>query len=437
METRQSPLARCRSLLTTNPDEFTGWKRGVLKSFRFLYQVFQDFLDDNCLLRASALTYTSVLSLVPFLALTFALLKGLGVQNRLEPLILEQVTAGSQELVDKIVTYINNTNVGSLGAIGLITLIITVIALLGNIEEAFNVIWGVEETRPLARKFSDYLSVVISGPILLLAGLSMTTTLQSQAFVQWFIDNTVFGPAILIGFRLVPYLTIWVALIFLYIFIPNTKVKIGSALFGGVIAGTLWQGAQWGYIHFQVGVAKYNAIYGTLATLPIFLVWLYVSWLIVLLGVEVVYAHQNHRTFLRENHNLQVRFIDRERLALALSIALGRRFVAGQPGASTEELAQELDVPVRLVRECLKILAQRGLVVETAGELPRWQPGRDLAEVTIVDIIKTLRDHGESCGVGGRHSAQVEALVSSVERCIAASMEGLTLRDVVTGKETV
>ncbi|WP_236685550.1 YihY/virulence factor BrkB family protein [Geobacter pickeringii] len=342
------------------PESFGPVRRRLFTSLQFAMIVCRGFFADQCLLRASALTFSTLLSIVPLFALAFAVLKGFGVQNTLEPFILSQVAAGSHEIVERIVTYINNTKVGSLGAVGLAALLVTAVTLLGNIEEAFNAIWGVRETRPLHRKFSDYLSVLISGPLLLFAALSVTTTLQSQRFVQWLIRTSYLGDLLVPLFHLVPYLSIWLALVFLYMFIPNTKVRFPSAVVGGMIAGTLWQGAQWGYIHFQVGVGRYNAIYGTLAVLPVFMIWLYASWLIVLFGVEVVYAHQHLRTLRREVRVPSVSSAVRERLALALMLEIARAFFQDIPPRSAAGLAEFLDVPERIVREILDGLVAGG-----------------------------------------------------------------------------
>lgn len=262
---------------------------------RFVLDLGGSISDHQLSLRAAALTYTTVLSLVPFLAIAFAVLKGFGVQNALEPVLLKVVGESSREVVIRIIGYVNNTNVKSLGLIGLLTLLVTVINLLTSIEEAFNAICGVSETRSLQRRFSDYLSVVVVGPVLLMVAMSMTSSLQSQWLVQWLINHTVLGDAILLLFRLVPYVSVWIAMTFLYSYIPNAKVPLRSALLGGVVAGTIWQFTQWAYFHFQVGVANYNAIYGALAALPIFLVWIYTSWLIVLFGLELVRSHQQQR----------------------------------------------------------------------------------------------------------------------------------------------
>ena len=279
-------------LQTDTPGNWNGLKGRFFSALRIIYGISANFTTHKGPLRAAALTYTTVLSLVPFLAIAFAVLKGLGAQNALEP-VLQRFAGDSEETISRIIAYVNNTNVKSLGVIGLVMLIVTVISLMDSIDEAFNTVWGVRETRTLQRRFSDYMSVVIVGPILLLAATSMTSFLQSQWLLQWLIENTYLGDAILLSFRLLPYLSVWIAMVFLYVFIPNTRIKFGSAVIGGVIAGTAWELAQWGYFHFQVGVANYNAIYGTLSALPVFLVWIYTSWLIVLFGLEIVCAHQH------------------------------------------------------------------------------------------------------------------------------------------------
>ena len=314
-------------------------KRRALRVLLSAVLVVRNFVDHGAFLRASSLSFTTLLSIVPLLALAFSVLKGLGVQNTLEPLILKRFTVGSGVVVEKIITYINNTNMASVGAIGLVFLVVTVISLLGSIEEAFNNIWGVEESRSTYRKFSNYLSVVVSGPILLLAATSVTTTLQSQQFVQWVLQNPYFGELFVTMLKVVPYLSIWGALIFLYIFMPNSKVRFASALFGGVLAGTFWQAAQWGYIHFQVGVAKYNAIYGTLAALPVFMAWIYTSWLVVLFGVELVSAHQNMKTFLHDYEPGDLSYATRESTALLILLTVAGSFYREDRPWTLERLA--------------------------------------------------------------------------------------------------
>jgi membrane protein len=410
-------------------DDWYGLKGHIFSFFRFTYSVWTSFLFHQGPLRASALTYTTVLSLVPFLAIAFSVLKGLGAQNALEPL-LQQVAGDSAEIVSRIISYVNNTNVRSMGVIGLVMLIVTVISLMGSIEEAFNVVCGVSETRSVQRRFSDYLSVVIVGPILLLAATSMTSSLQSQWLLQWLIQNTYLGDAILLIFRLVPYLSVWIAMVFLYIFIPNTRIRFSSAVIGGVVAGTAWELAQWGYFHFQVGVANYNAIYGTLAALPVFLVWIYTSWLIVLFGLEIVFAHQHRRNGLSECNPFPVNATTREELALALLIQVGLHFQSGRELPSSQHLADELNVPLAQLESVFNELEQLGFLAAATGSHPGWLPARDPSEVQVRDVIGALR--GNSPHLVTNPALQVAADVMQRERDHSrACLEGVTVRDLL------
>ncbi len=390
------------------------------------------FLEHKCPLRASALSFTTILSIVPFLALAFAILKGFGVQNTLEPLIIKHLSAGSGDVVDRIISYINNTKMASLGAIGLAALIGTVISLLGSIEDAFNEIWGVEETRSIYRKFSDYLSVVVSGPILLLAALSVTTTLQSQKLVRWLMETAYFGDLLLLSFRIIPYVSIWLALVCLYSFIPNTRVRITSALFGGVLAGTAWQIAQWGYVHFQIGVAKYNAIYGTLAVLPIFMVWLYTSWLIVLFGVELVVAHQNRKTFLHDYEPARLSFATRETAALLILLSVADAFFREEEPWTVERFAKEQSLPARTVRRILSKMVTAGYLVVEEGE-QAYYPARALEHVSIDTFLKDIRYEGEEFPprASDRLGEMARGLIARIEAGAVSSLEGMTLKDLM------
>lgn len=249
------------------------------------------FIADRCTTLASALSFSSMLSIVPFLAILFSILKALDVHTTLVPMLLSNIAAGSQEIVARILRYINNTRVGSLGVIGLITLFMSVMATLDNIEEAFNQICGIGHGKAVHHKLRDYLIVIFAIPLLTALAVSLTTSLQHQGVVKWFLRLPGIGNLLLL--RLVPYLSIWIALVCLYLFIPNVRVRFRHALAGGLIAGTAWQVAQWTFIHFQLGVSRYNAIYGTLALLPVFMIWIYTSWIIVLAGMEVVWYLQD------------------------------------------------------------------------------------------------------------------------------------------------
>lgn len=409
-----------------------GLRRKALRFIHGLVLVVRNFLEHNSLLRASALSFTTLLSIVPLLALAFAVLKGLGVQNSLEPLILRRFTVGSGEVVDKIITYINNTKMGSVGAIGLVFLVVTVVSLLGNIEEAFNDIWGVEGHRSLYRRFSDYLSVVVSGPLLVLAAISITTSMQSQSVVQWILQQSYVGDLLLLVFQVVPYLIIWIAFFSLYIFMPNTKVRLKSALFGGILAGTIWQLAQWGFIHFQVGVAKYNAIYGTLAALPVFMAWVYTSWVIVLFGVEVVAAHQSRKAFLHDLQPADLSYATREAMALVILLTVAGSFYREERPWTLERLANERHVPLRTARKLLTKLVASGYLLVAEGK-GTYYPARDLEHIRVSTLIRDLKHQGgvipfaESDQLG----EMTRELILKLDRLTDEALADLTLKDLV------
>ena len=377
-------------LCIQDPEAWHGMKGRLFLFLQDGYKITSSFFAHQGAMRAAALTYTTILSLVPFLAIAFAVLKGFGVQNALEPMLL-RFAGDSEETISKIISYVNNTNVKTMGAVGLVILVLTAISLLSSIEEAFNTIFGVEENRPLQRRFSDYLSVVIVGPVLLLAATSMNTSLQSQWLVKWLIDNTYLGGTILLLFRMVPFLFIWLAMTFTYIFLPNTKVQLRSAVLGGILAGTAWQIAQWGYFHFEVGMARYNAIYGTLAALPIFLIWVYTSWLIVLFGLEIVYAHQFRTIRALPGGTGGQSTTGREVLALSTLLLVCRRFSSNAPPAEPLQLSNELGITLIEMWELLETLRKLHFIVKVGGDDSGWLPAHDPSTITLAEVLTALR----------------------------------------------
>ncbi len=252
------------------------------------------FFDDRCPIFASALSFSSLLSIVPFLAIVFAILKTMDLHTSLTPVILSNVAAGSHEIVASILRYIHNTRVASLGIVGIVALLLTVMATLDTVENAFNQICELDQEKAYHHKIRDYLIVIFSIPLLIGLSASITTGLQHQDVVRWFLRLPGFGRLLLMIFRLAPYLSIWIALVCLFKFIPNTRISVRNALIGGLLAGTIMQMAQMVYIHFQFGVSRYNAVYGTLALLPVFMIWIYTSWVIILAGMEIVWHLQKN-----------------------------------------------------------------------------------------------------------------------------------------------
>jgi membrane protein len=272
-----------------------------------------------------------------------------------------------------------------------------VLALLSNVEENFNHIWGAKETRPLFRRFSDYFSVLVLGPLFLLLAISMTTTLESHGFVQTLLEQAFVGEIIYLLFRLLPYVMMWLVFFFLYIFMPNVRVNYRAALVGGILGGTLWQLAQWGYVTFQFGVSRYNAIYGTMAALPILMVWIYISWLIVLFGVEVTYAWQNQNTIRREIREGKVNYLSQEMAALSILVVVTRIFCRGERPWDLEQIADSLKLPPKLSRKMVEILVQLGFLSEVrldGGEESAYQPARSPERTTVYEVWRSLREDG-------------------------------------------
>lgn len=423
-----------------DPAELRAARHFFVKFLQFVTAVVREFIVDNCLLHASSLAFTTILSFIPFLAVMFALLKGFGAETDLEILILNHLALGSEEAVDAVFTYISNTSLAKLGTFGVISLLLTVLTLLNSIEQSFNHIWRVKETRSVARLFSDYLSITIFGPILILAAISMTTTLESQGLVRHLIGMDVVGKIILSLFKVFPYLAMWVAFSALYLFMPNTRISPRAALLGGAFGGILWQLLQWGYVTFQFGVTRNNAMYGTMAALPIFMIWVYISWVIVLLGLEVTFAIQNFRNIRLELRGETLSADGRESAALAILLYAAASFVRGERPQSIEDFAQHLNLSPRFTQESLSFLVQCGFLNEVAkgkDSLNAYQPAIDVGSLTLHDVLQRMRSDGEQLdllrmGASGEVIREFQGHLVAEQR---AALAGITLRDLVERSE--
>lgn len=348
--------------------------------------------------KAAALTFNSLLALVPFLAIMFALLKGLGVHNSLEPLILRHLTGGSQEVALWLIDYINNTNVARLGAVGLAALALTVLFLLTTIEKAFNALWQVSAPRSLLRRFADYFSVLSFGPLFLLAALSMSNSVRNQQVVQWLLQRPGLGELLVLLFEVLPFVVIALAFAFLYLFMPNTRVPLPAALLGGACAGSLWLLSQWLYVTFQFGVSRYNAIYGTMAALPVFMVWLYLSWTITLIGVALSRVWQQRQRLDRLLGSMEASVVALPVAAVRLNLLLPlyRRFAQGQPPWTREQLVRHSEQPEDAAQEALLWLERQRLI----GQLETGDDGRIVPLVAARQVLLAplLESAPPTCG---------------------------------------
>ena len=333
------------------------------------------------------------------LAFIFAFLKGLGVQNQLEPWLVEQLAPGSKETVRQIIAFVNNVKVGTLGVISLCTLLFSTLLQLRIVEQSLNAIWGVTQEKPLIRKISDYVSVFMLAPVVAVLAISA----GNQPLVEQLHAQRIIGPAVELALTLLPALLIWLAISFIYFFVPNTQVRLVPALVGGFVSSTLYLFAKAAYIKFQVLLVRYEAIYGAMAQIPILMVWLYLSWLIILLGAEITHACQNAASYppgrflgdpSRAAEGASSPYA-REWLAHTLYFSLLDNFISNAGPWSAAAFAQQRRLPFRLVQNVAATLAKAGLIVEVAQAPDYYVPGRDPAQLTPGDLIDVLRHDGD------------------------------------------
>jgi membrane protein len=393
--------------------------------------VVQGLERDQILLRASALTYFAMLSLIPILALAIGLVGAFGASEDLARMIVERVAAGSPDAAQTILDLVGKVNFGSFGAVGGATLFVTTVLGISSVERAFNAIWGIERERSPMRRFADYLAVLVVAPLLFTAAVSLATSLRSEALVSQLLANPVLARAYELGLRQLPTLLLWLGFAFLYWFLPNTTVRPLPALLGGAVAAVLFALAQAVYIGFNVGVARSNALFGSFAALPLLLVWLYVSWTVVLLGCEVVFAAQNLASFRLARVGEEPRPAAREALGIAVAVRVAEAFQRGV-GVTSEELAGALDVPVRSVRSVLVDLEKGGVVTGREAEgVDCHQLARAAETISIESVREALR--GPSGLPGHLHAsdAAVRALVKELEQGAATALRARTLADLL------
>jgi membrane protein len=422
--------------LDAEQSELNHYKRLIHSALKIGVMVGRDFVHNLVKLQAMALAFKTLLSLAPLLAVVFSLLKAFGVHNRMEPALaqaLEPLGEKGQEITAYLIGFVDKMSASALGSIGFVTLFVTVLSLMGTIEEAFNHIWRIKSPRKLARRFSDYLSAILVGPVLVFAAVTITATLQNNSIVHALSSLQALGAIILFLLRLVPYLTLWGAFTFVYIFIPNTRVKFHSALFGGLVAAVLWQTVGWGFAVFVASSTRYYVIYSSFAILLLFLLWLYVGWVIVLLGAQVAYAHQHIYFYQGDRALLAQSPAGRERLALQLLLSVGRNFYHGLDPMSVTDLANQLRLPAGMVKEFMQLFAQSKLVLPLADE-ETFVLGRDPQTIGIKDILDCVRHSGKIAkapGEGSKEVDEVNDLFVKLEQSTAKVLEGKNLQTLI------
>ena len=422
-----------RGDLWTTELEPRTWAARGLSLLQFVAMVADGFVRDRLLLRASALTYFTVLSMIPLLAVALAIVGAVGVRADLAEPVVRQLAAVSPEAQQYILEFIRNANFGGLGTIGAATLLFTTILGISNVERALNSIWGVHKARGWARRFTDYLAVLVVAPLLLGSALSITTTLRSQWLVQRLLELPGFELLYHAGLQYTPVLFLTVAFAFLYWFLPNIQVRIGSALLGGAVASVLVVVAQGLYIQFSVGAARADALYGTAAFLPLFFVWVYVFWALVLFGAEIAFAHQHLALYRREVHGPPASAAQREAVGLRITLEVARAFRDREEPWTDDRLAEALHVPVRTVRDVLVPLQNSGVVAALAGARKEggYQLGRPAEDISIPDVIGAVRGRREAMRGDARVNETVESVLCELAEGEVKAAAGETLADLL------
>ena len=423
-------LAKLRETLWGDHEALTRFQHELRLAGRYLYTLSRDLLDGQISMRAMSLVYTTLLSLVPLLALAFSLLKGVGAHNNLQPVLQEFLAPlgpHGADLARNIVAFVENIKVGVLGAFGVVLLIYTVLSMIQKIEDAFNYSWRVETRRRLGQRVGEYLSLLLVGPVAIFAALGMTATVMSSSFVAKVAQIEPMGAMLYVLGRLIPYFVIVGLFTFLYTFIPNTRVRLRAAFGGGLLAGFLWQSASLGFASFVANSPNYNVIYSGFAIVILALIWLYVGWLILLVGCQLAYYLQYPERLTPTRIAPQMWGRATELLGLQIVAMVGRRFLNGEPPLTVEQLHRELSAVPDHIERVVEVLLHHGVLAESGAQGRQLLPKRDLESVTLAQLWLLLRE-----GVEGRRAA-VDAgareLVDSVEAGFAQAAGRQTIRE--------
>ncbi|HXF16132.1 MAG TPA: YihY/virulence factor BrkB family protein [Burkholderiales bacterium] len=386
-------------------------------------------------LRAMGLVYTTLLSIVPLLAISFSVLKAFGVSNQIRPVLLgflQPLGDKGVEITMRITEFIDNINGGVLGSVGLALLLYTSVSLAQKIEEAFNFIWHVSRPRSIGERFSRYVSALLVGPLLVFSALGLTAAAANLAVVREALRIEAIGWLASQATHLVPYALVIGAFAFLYAFMPNTRVRSGPAIAGAFVGGVAWQSAGWAFAQFVVTSTKYSAIYSSFAILILFMLWLYLSWLILLFGADVSFYVQHPEYVVKKSGEPRLSSRLRERLALVIMSLIARQHLEGREAWSADALAHELHVPVRAVDGVLTTLQARGMLAATATEPCTWLPARALDVISTKEVIDAVRAAGEEGSLSSdtlSAPATVDQLMQRYEQAAAIALRGISIRD--------
>jgi membrane protein len=411
------------------PGTRTGWHARLWWFARLIWALARDLASGQIALRAMSLVYTTLLSLVPLLAVSFSVLKAFGVHNQIEP-FLNKVLAplgadASPIAAARIVQFIENVSVGVLGTVGLVFFLYTAITLMQKIEEAFNFIWHVPCSRGVGERVSRYLTALIIGPVLVLAALGLTASVMNNEIVLRLLQSQYLAWLAYAAGKIAPYLLVVGTFTFLYLFIPNTRVEFIPALVAGVVGGVLWQTAGWAFTAFVAGSSNYRAIYASFAVLVLFMIWLYVSWYVLLFGANVGFYVQHPEYLGAGRGEFRLRGRLRESIALAVMSIVATRHRDGAPAATVQALAKALSVPSIALQEVLDELEHAGLLAQALPD-GGYLPARDPHSVPVSAVMHAVRHAGENPALAPSTlplPSPVVEIIDRVERSVEDALQ--------------
>jgi len=423
-------------------DQAPWWKHRLQHVLRVAGVLIRDFSSGTLNLHAMSLVYTTLLALIPALAIIFSVLKGFGVDRELEVFLKDFLAPlGDQgvEIRETILRFVEQVNIGLLGSVGIAVLIYTGVSLLQKVEAALNEIWQVRRLRPLARRFSDFVSVLLVGPILMVVAMGLMASVAGTAAIDEIGSESVRAVLSEVS-RLVPYLLVVAVFTIIYMVIPNTRVHFVAALIGAAVASLAWNIAGWAFASFVVTSARYAVIYSAFASLIVFMFWMYVGWLILLAGAGIAFYHQNP-AYLTRSAIYRLSIDARERLALDIGYLISASFERGEEPWTAQRLARIMRLPLPPVERVINFLLQEGLVMETGKDEPGLVPGRPIDRITVYDWLGVVRKGAEghtqlTLRPGSDTVDENDNLTPLIERLDSArreALDGLTLRDLVEG----
>jgi membrane protein len=403
---------------------------GVLRN---LYAVLRDILSGQLTLRSMSLVYTTLLSVVPLMAFSFSVLKGLGVHKELESrlyVVLEPLGDKGIEITDQLMTLVDNVNGSVLGGIGLAFFVYTAISMVQKIEESFNYVWYVSKPRNFARRFTEYMFVLLIGPVAIVIAIGTIASVENEAVVQWLSQSSLFGPIFTATSRLTPYLVITSVFTFLYAYMPNTKVNFRAALVGGLAGGIMWATVGVIFAAFIANSARTQAIYASFAIAITTLIWLYLNWLILLIGSQIAFYFQNPAYLRLGRREPRLSNEMRERLALNIMFLVGREFRDPGPGVNLRGLARVLKIPTITLAPIAAGLESGGLLASNENE--ELLPGREMSRIKLTDILNVVRRDGET----GSHrdpkwNDAIDALGAAVDAAVERTVADRTLSELL------